>query len=144
MNRKLSYVLMLALLVVLSLGGCANPPVSVVGAGGGRVDASTLGPEVDPATVAALAGDGAVTVIDVREDWEYEEGHIEGAVLIPLGSLPERVDDIPTDRPVILVCRSANRSGQAYRFLTQEGFTNVHNMVGGMIAWEEAGLEIAR
>jgi rhodanese-related sulfurtransferase len=145
MTKKLSYVFLLVVAIVLGLAGCASQQAGVAAAdSAGTTNLEELGAEVDPSTVAKLNNEGAVAVIDVREDWEYQEGHIEGAALIPLGTLPDRIDDVPTDKPVILVCRSGNRSGQAYRFLTQEGFENVHNMTGGMIAWEEAGLDIAR
>ena len=103
-----------------------------------------LGPELAPEVVADLNEQGAITVVDVREEWEYAEGHIVGAQLIPLGTLRDRVDEIPTDQPVVLVCRSGNRSGQAFRFLRQQGFENVHNMAGGMLAWEAAGLEMEK
>ncbi|MBN1874647.1 MAG: rhodanese-like domain-containing protein [Anaerolineae bacterium] len=103
-----------------------------------------LPPEISPDVVAELLAQGAVTVIDVREDSEYTAGHIAGATLIPLGTLPDQVSEIPTDVPVILVCRSGNRSGQAFQFLRQQGFDNVHNMVGGMNAWQQAGLEIEK
>jgi rhodanese-related sulfurtransferase len=104
-------------------------------------DVTDLGAEVDPAQVAELNAAGEIAVIDVREDWEYAEGHVPGATLIPLGSLEDRIDEIPEDTPVVLVCRSGNRSGQAFRFLERQGFDNVSNMVGGMLAWEAAGLE---
>jgi rhodanese-related sulfurtransferase len=80
-----------------------------------------------------------VTIIDVREDWEYAEGHIPGAELIPLGQLPDRIGEVSKEVEIILVCRSGNRSGQALQFLEQQGFENAHNMNGGMIAWTSAG-----
>ena len=103
-----------------------------------------LGPEVSPDTVASLLDADGIVVIDVREVDEFASGHISGATLIPLGELPSRVDEIPTDKPVIMVCRSGNRSGQAYNFLTKQGFDNVHNMTGGMNAWQSAGLEVEK
>lgn len=148
MRNSPTRLLLVLLLVVFGAVGCAQPPfaaVDEVAAVGDRVgvqDVMDLGLEVNPETVAELNARGTIAVIDVREDWEYQEGHIPGATLIPLGSLPDRVDEIPQDKPVVLVCRSGNRSSQAYRFLTQQGFDNVHNMVGGMIAWEDARLEM--
>ncbi|MFO7628412.1 MAG: rhodanese-like domain-containing protein, partial [Prochlorococcaceae cyanobacterium] len=89
--------------------------------------------------MAELYDSGEIAIIDVREAWEYDQGHIPGATLIPLDRLMGRLDEVPTDLPVVLVCRSANRSGQAYRALVQQGFDNVSNMLGGMLAWEAAG-----
>jgi len=105
---------------------------------------AALPAEVDVHRVAELNAQGEIAVIDVREDWEYAQGHIEGAQLIPLGALASRVDEVPTDLPVVVVCRSGNRSAQAYRLLRDSGFENVSNMTGGMLAWEAAGLDVAR
>ena len=76
--------------------------------------------------------------IDVREEWEYEEQNI-GAKLIPLGELPDRLSEIEQmkDEEVIVHCRSDFRSGQAKKFLNNQGFSNVRNMLGGIIAYAE-------
>lgn len=74
-------------------------------------------------------------LLDVREPAEYQAGHIKGAVLIPLGSLPERLNDIPKDKPVVVICRSGNRSGRATAFLLGQGYKNVENLAGGMNDW---------
>lgn len=76
-------------------------------------------------------------IIDVREDWEYQESNIEGAQNIPLGTLPQRVGDLEDlkDKEVIVQCRSGARSANAKAFLQQQGFTNVRNLVGGIMAY---------
>ncbi|MCS7459397.1 rhodanese-like domain-containing protein [Paenibacillus doosanensis] len=76
-------------------------------------------------------------IIDVREDEEVAQGIIPGAVHIPLMQIPDRLADIPKDRETILVCRSGNRSGRAYDFLTAQGFANLKNMSGGMLEWDK-------
>ncbi|WP_282941670.1 rhodanese-like domain-containing protein [Paenibacillus sp. RC67] len=76
-------------------------------------------------------------IIDVREAEEVALGMIPGAVHIPLMQIPERLADIPQDRETILVCRSGNRSGRAYDFLSAQGFTKLKNMSGGMLEWEQ-------
>ncbi|GAA4856916.1 rhodanese-like domain-containing protein [Paenibacillus vulneris] len=76
-------------------------------------------------------------IIDVREAEEVALGMIPGAVHIPLMQIPDRLNDIPRDRETILVCRSGNRSGRAYDFLSAQGFTNLKNMSGGMLEWEQ-------
>ena len=130
-------------LVVLVLTGCGNqapaPAADVA-----LSDALSLPVDLDVATVEQVRNRDDVVLIDVREDSEYAEGHIPGAVLIPLGQIPDRLDEIPQDKTVIAVCRSGNRSGQATNFLQQQGFTNVHNMQGGMNAWSQAGYEIEK
>lgn len=74
-------------------------------------------------------------LIDVREAAEVQEGHIPGIVNIPLGTLPERLNELDKSKSYIIVCRSGSRSGQATAFLEAEGF-NAANMTGGMLAWE--------
>lgn len=74
-------------------------------------------------------------LIDVREAAEVQEGHIPGIVNIPLGTLPERLNELDKSKSYIMVCRSGARSGQATAFLEAEGF-NAANMTGGMLAWE--------
>ena len=82
--------------------------------------------------------------IDVREQWEYDEAHIPGVSLIPMGEVPDRLDEIPTDKQVIVTCRSGNRSGQITDYLRSVGFDNVSNMSGGILAWEENGYPVIR
>ena len=107
-----------------------------------QLDVTQLGPNVDVATVNALQGRDDVVILDVREQSEYDAGHIPGVTLIPLKDVPNRLNEIPKDKPVIVTCRSGNRSGQATDFLRQQGYTNVHNMTGGINAWQQAGYKV--
>jgi rhodanese-related sulfurtransferase len=80
-------------------------------------------------------------MVDVRSPEEYEQdGHIAGSRLLPLPMLARRLNELPTDRPIILVCRSGNRSEVACEQLMSQGFSDVINLTGGMIAWRRAGL----
>jgi rhodanese-related sulfurtransferase len=74
-------------------------------------------------------------LIDVREPWEFEYCRIEGSVLIPLGDLPARSDELPAQRPLVMVCHHGNRSWYAAVMLEQAGFADVHNLRGGVEAW---------
>jgi rhodanese-related sulfurtransferase len=85
-----------------------------------------------------LDDDEGTTLIDVREPAEYVEAHVPGAVLIPMGQLPARLDEVPRDRPVYVICRSGNRSGAMGPLLDAQGYDSV-NVVGGTAAWVEAG-----
>lgn len=82
--------------------------------------------------VRELVESGAY-IIDVREDDEYEAGHIKGAKSIPLSEIRDRLDEIPTDRPVYLHCRSAQRSYNACLALQHLGFDNIYNVSGGFM-----------
>ncbi len=77
-------------------------------------------------------------LIDVREPHEYEEANI-GGKLIPLGELPVHLDELEAwkDDEIIVMCRSGKRSGNAQEFLYMEGFENVYNLQGGILAWQE-------
>ncbi|RNB85785.1 rhodanese-like domain-containing protein [Brevibacillus nitrificans] len=82
-----------------------------------------------------LSRDPEIQLIDVRNPDEYEDGHIPGAKLIPLPELPARTNEIDHNREVIFICRSGNRSGKACEYLAQLGYSQMYNMVGGMLAW---------
>jgi len=103
-----------------------------------------LADSVDVHTVATVKDREDVYLLDVREQWEYDEGHIPGVTLLPMGEVPARLAEIPTDKEVIVTCRSGNRSGQVTDYLRENGFNNVHNMSGGIVAWEQAGYEVSR
>lgn len=79
-----------------------------------------------------------VVLIDVRQPDEHEAFNV-GGQLIPLQSLPHRLEEIKQHRDdeVVVYCRSGARSGNAQRFLRQQGFKNVRNLQGGMLAWQE-------
>ena len=74
-------------------------------------------------------------LLDVRQPGEYEASHLPGARLLPLPELPDRMDEVPRDRPVIAYCASGGRSMAAAGLLQGQGFGGVANMVGGMSAW---------
>lgn len=95
--------------------------------------------EVTVAELAAiLAADPSTTVIDVRNPEEYAAGHVPGAVLVPMHTVPVRLQDIPSDRTVYLVCAVGGRSGQVAAWLEPQGY-DVVNVLGGTQAWAFAG-----
>ncbi|MCU0475163.1 MAG: rhodanese-like domain-containing protein [Anaerolineae bacterium] len=79
-------------------------------------------------------------LIDVRQPDEYAEARIPGAVLIPLGELEARIAEVPTDLPVVLVCRSGGRSAMAAELLRSKQFSGtLYNLEGGTMGWVRAG-----
>jgi len=118
-------VVILAVIAVLVL----NP---------GTQASDTLPREVSVAQAAQLRDDGAF-ILDVREQIEWDEVHVPGATLIPLGSLASRVNEVPKDQDVVVICRSGNRSQQGRDILLQAGFTNVTSVAGGITQWRSAG-----
>jgi rhodanese-related sulfurtransferase len=79
-----------------------------------------------------------VTVLDVREQEEWDAGHISGARHVPLAELPHRVDELPSDDRLLVVCKVGGRSAEATSFLRQHG-RNAVNLDGGVLAWSRAG-----
>lgn len=100
-------------------------------------------PEVTPAEARARQEHGAV-LVDVRELDEWQDGHVRGAVHIPLGHLAERLPELDREREVVTVCRSGNRSAFAADTLLKAGFPRVSSMAGGTLAWTEQGLPVSR
>lgn len=94
-------------------------------------------PEIDVAELAKLRAAGA-TLIDVREPDEYTEAHVPGAVLVPLATIPERLDAVPEAGPVYVICAKGGRSYRAAEFYRAQGIYAV-NVTGGTTAWIEAG-----
>ncbi|MEK4283145.1 rhodanese-like domain-containing protein [Ureibacillus sp. FSL K6-0165] len=82
-----------------------------------------------------LEGGERLNILDVREIEEYHGGHIQGAINIPLGLLPIRMNELSKDKPYIVVCLAGGRSALATTILENNGF-NATNMIGGMSAWE--------
>ena len=99
--------------------------------------------QVQEISVAELAErlDASAVVVDVRQPDEYLGGHVPGAVLIPLNDVPERFGELPTDREVLVVCRSGGRRYVASEFLVANGVRAV-NVAGGTLAWIESGREV--
>jgi rhodanese-related sulfurtransferase len=91
---------------------------------------------ITPADLKArLANGETIAMIDVREDDEVALGMIPGAVHIPLGQIPDRLQDIPNASELVLICRSGGRSARACDFLAANGRSGLVNMSGGMLEW---------
>ena len=82
-------------------------------------------------------------LMDVREPGEFQNGHIEGVKVIPLGKLGNSLNKLPKDREILCVCQSGNRSSSAARLLIEAGYLAV-NLNGGMFGWSRAGLPVKR
>lgn len=99
-----------------------------------------LASQISVAKAAELRDSGAF-VLDVREVDEWNQLHVPGATLIPLGELASRVNEVPRDQTVVVMCRSGNRSQQGRDILKAAGFENVTSMAGGINQWSAAGYE---
>ena len=114
------------LLIIFMICGCSNNSIKKNEVGYMEIDAKTVFNEID---------DKNVYIIDVRENYEYESGHIKNAYNIPLNNL-EDISKlmISLDNKIIVYCHSGNRSRQAANQLVEMGYTNVYDM-GGITSW---------
>jgi rhodanese-related sulfurtransferase len=97
---------------------------------------------VVPEVSAAEVDDDAV-IIDVREDDEWVAGHAPHAHHLPMMQVPARLEEIPRDRDVVVVCRVGSRSAQVVAYLLHQGYDRVANLDGGMLAWAASGRRLA-
>jgi hydroxyacylglutathione hydrolase len=93
---------------------------------------------------AAISSAQPPLVLDVRNPQEWQQGRIEGSLNVPLNRLPERVDDLPRDQPILVHCAGGYRSSIAAGLLQQHGITEMTELLGGLSAWERAGLPLRR
>ena len=102
--------------------------------------------EVDCVAALQLINHKNALVLDVREEAEYKLGHILNSSHIPLGKLNERAGELEKykEQPIVVVCRSGNRSGTACMVLGKRGFTQVYNLTGGVTAWQKANLPLKK
>ena len=99
-----------------------------------------LAPQLTPAQAGTALEEGALAV-DVREPEEWQAGHVDGSLWIPLGELQARAAELPRDRPLVIVCRSGARSGYAADALVAAGY-DASNLAGGLHAWAAAALPL--
>lgn len=92
-----------------------------------------------------LDSDAPPLLLDVREDWEHEVASIAGSAHIPMGTVPDRVGELPTDRDIVVYCHHGSRSRAVAEWLAQRGIARVANLAGGIDAWSvEIDHEIPR
>ena len=102
--------------------------------------------DVDHIAATQLINHKSALVLDVREQGEYDSGHILNSKLVPLGKLRERIGELEKyrDKPILVVCRSGMRSASACALLGKQGFAQVYNLEGGVMAWQKASLPLER
>jgi len=90
-----------------------------------------------PELAAWLADDTRAkpVLLDVRENWEFETCHIDGSVLIPMNTIPGRIDDLDEDAEIVCICHHGARSMNVAAFLERNGFGKMVNLTGGIHAW---------
>ena len=134
-NLYARWVLISIFLLTLFLAGCA----AAAPESGKQPEQNISGlQEIAMEEAQEIWRNKAAIFIDVRTPAEYKQGHVPGAVLIPLNELANRQSEVPKDKKVLLICRSGSRSAQANAMLQRQGFTNTYSVKGGMLDWHEA------
>ena len=102
--------------------------------------------EIDSIAALQLINHKNAIILDVREEKEFSGGHILNAKLIPLGKLTERIGELERNRaqPIVVMCRSGQRSAAACVLLGKHGFAQAYNLTGGVQAWQKAGLPLEK
>jgi rhodanese-related sulfurtransferase len=102
--------------------------------------------EVDHIAAMQLINHKNALMLDVREQSEYAAGHVVNSKLIPLGKLRERIGELEKyrERPLVVICRSGQRSASACALLGKQGFAQAYNLNGGIIAWQKASLPLEK
>jgi len=102
--------------------------------------------QVNAAEAVRLMDNENLLILDTREDSEFSAGHIKGAMHIPVSQIKKRINELEKykSQPVLLYCRSGNRSNQTGKMLSGAGFDNVQNLAGGMMAWGTANLPVTK
>lgn len=98
---------------------------------------------ISVAELKSMMSESQPLLIDVRTDAEVARGVIAGTRHIVLQTLPQHLDSLPKDKPVIVYCQSGGRSAQAANYLSSQGFGTVYNLAGGILAWQREGEPLA-
>lgn len=100
--------------------------------------------QVSPFAATQILNNGDALILDVREESEYKRGHVMNAMNVPVSHIDKRLHEIEKykDQDVLLYCESGMRSGRAGNRLKKEGFAKLHNLAGGIAAWEKANLPV--
>jgi len=100
--------------------------------------------QLSPSDAKVKLDDGELTLIDVREQYEIDTAAVPGSIHIPMGQIPQRLDEIPRNEPVAFLCHSGARSGRVTSWLLQQGFDNVLNIQGGIERWAQIDDRVPR
>ncbi|HUV81657.1 MAG TPA: rhodanese-like domain-containing protein [archaeon] len=132
------YLIIILLLLSTSVLGClTNAPEEDVGGVVNYIDI--------PMSEAKIKVDsGEYFILDVRTREEYDAGHIANAILIPSTDISGRLDEVLKDMPILVYCRSGSRSAIASQELIDNGYADVYNMEGGIVAWQNAGYPVQK
>lgn len=147
---KPAFIIIIVILsCIAALPGClkaADNKESATEAGSASIDKESAGiyKEITVDEAYEMIKNGGYQILDVRTPEEYAEGYIAGSVLIPVSELEKRLDELEKELPVIVYCRSGNRSTQASEILKKAGFKEIYNVLGGITDWSAKGYPVEK
>lgn len=130
--------------LTVGIGACSSGAAAPAAIAGAAVAAAPekVNTKISPADYQSKFGAGSKhLLLDVRTPEEFASGHIPGAVNISVDALSQRLSEVPQDEPVVVYCRSGNRSNQAAQILDKAGYTQIYDL-GGIVTWAEQGLPV--
>jgi adenylyltransferase/sulfurtransferase len=116
-------------------GTTASSAVAAAPAGAGEVEGEGEGEDITPLALASALRTRQIALVDVREPYEWSIGHLPGARLVPLNSLPQAVESLDRDAELVVYCHHGMRSDMAAEWLREQGFERVRNLIGGIDRW---------
>lgn len=125
MRKAITSFLVIIVFLSLIMAGCGNS--SAPGNGFTDISADQLKSMMDT--------DKNIVLVDVRETDEYDQGHIQGSLLLPTSEIQQRLKELPADKTIVLVCATGSRSSAVATFLVQNNYKNIYNLQGGLAEW---------
>lgn len=141
LKNRLQSVAFAATIVTACLAGSSLPAMGPVQISSPAASEAAYPRDINVRQAREKLGDGAF-FLDVRESSEWDIVRIPGSVLIPLSQLQNRLDEIPTNKDIVIVCASGSRSKMALNIVRKEGFENSSSMSGGIQLWRQLGYPI--
>jgi rhodanese-related sulfurtransferase len=133
MNRKKLLVLTLGIIIAVSAAIIyytqIQPPNTTESYGDVTVEEAK----------SLIESNSSLIILDVRTQEEYDSGHIEGSILIPVSELEDRLDELSKEEELLIYCRTGNRSTSSVNILKENGYTKIFHMKDGIVAWIQAG-----
>ncbi len=130
--------------LIVGIGACSSGAPAPAASASAAVAAAPekVNTKISPADYQGKFGAGSDhLLLDVRTPEEFASGHIPGAVNISVDALAQRLSEVPQEAPVVVYCRSGNRSNQATQILDQAGYTQIYDL-GGIVTWAEQGYPV--
>lgn len=138
-SKRTMYVVMAVTAILAVVGAVYTPQLLNL-----DNDSGDYG-DVTVAEASNLIGDKpGLVILDVRSQSEYDDGHIEGAILIPNTEIADRLDELDKGDELLVYCRTGNRSGQAIEILEEAGFTKIYHMNDGISTWISEGYPVVQ